>query len=430
MTLTWRFVVFAAVLTVPVSWLGQWWAVLGGIAVLALTAAGDVLFSPSPRLLAAQRTPGARVRLGMDTSATLTLVNTSRRRLRLHVRDAWAPSAGAAHNRFFVTLAPGEVFERTQPLSPTRRGELPADLVTVRSFSALRLAGRQKSLEVPAAIQVTPPFQSRRHLPSKLHRLRELDGRTALMVRGMGTEFDSLREYVRGDDVRSIDWRATARSHKPIVKTWRPERDRRVVIVVDSSRLAARKAQDGTVYDAQVEAALLLTALAAGAGDRVDVIVADARVRLAAGPLTGTNPVGELTRRLTTIEPELIDADWTTISAAVMNIASQHSLVVFLTSLDQHTIAQDVIPSIPVLRHKHSVVFASVDDPELVPMSQAVYSPTQAYQAAAASTELMQVSSMSRALTEMGMHTVSGDPDELAPRLADLYIFLKATGKL
>nr|WP_309491640.1 DUF58 domain-containing protein [Microbacterium sp. Se5.02b] len=81
----------------------------------------------------------------------------------------------------------------------------------IRSRGPLGIAGRQATHSVRGAIRVLPAFSSRKHLPSRLARLRELDGNTSIQVRGQGTEFDSLREYVRGDDVRSIDWRATAR---------------------------------------------------------------------------------------------------------------------------------------------------------------------------------------------------------------------------
>ena len=74
-----------------------------------------------------------------------------------------------------------------------------------------------------------------KHLPSRLNLLREMDGRSAVMVRGAGTEFDSLRQYVPGDDVRSIDWRSTARRGEVVVRTWRPERDRHVLIIIDSA---------------------------------------------------------------------------------------------------------------------------------------------------------------------------------------------------
>ena len=92
---------------------------------------------------------------------------------------------------------------------------------------------------MPASVRILPPFLSRKHLPSRLAKLRELDGAIPVLIRGQGTEFDSLREYVVGDDVRSIDWRATARRADVVVRTWRPERDRRVVIVLDTGRTSA-----------------------------------------------------------------------------------------------------------------------------------------------------------------------------------------------
>ena len=124
----------------------------------------------------------------------------------------------------------------------------------------LGIAGRQASLSVPASVRVLPAFRSRHHLHSRLARLREMDGRSAVMVRGEGTEFDSLREYVVGDDVRSIDWRSTARRGEVLVRTWRPERDRRVLIIIDSGRLSAARLGDAPRLDAQIEATLLLAA--------------------------------------------------------------------------------------------------------------------------------------------------------------------------
>src|SRR5690606_30293595 len=124
-------------------------------------------------------------------------------------------------------------------LTPTRRGDREAVTVTGRSLGPFGVAGRQGAHRVPWSVRVLPPFLSRKHLPSRLARLRELEGQHPVLVRGQGTEFDSLREYVIGADVRSIDWRATARRHDVVVRTWRPERDRRVLIVVDTGRTSA-----------------------------------------------------------------------------------------------------------------------------------------------------------------------------------------------
>src|SRR5690606_21312966 len=135
------------------------------------------------------------------------------------------------------------------------------------SYGPLGLAARQATIAAPGRIRVLPPFNSRRHLPSRLARLRELDGRTSVMIRGQGSEFDSLREYVRGDDVRSIDWRATARRRDVVVRTWRPERDRRIIIVIDTGRTSAARIDDELRLDTAFESSLLLSALASRAGD-------------------------------------------------------------------------------------------------------------------------------------------------------------------
>ncbi|MCM1014090.1 MULTISPECIES: DUF58 domain-containing protein [unclassified Brevibacterium] len=415
---------------VPVMLVPGWPSALIVAGVIAVVAVVDWRLAPAPRLIGLQRTPGPMVRLGEDTTATLTLVNDSPRRIRLHVRDAWAPSAGAHSTRTALTLDPGETREITTVFTPRRRGALAADQVTLRTATALGLVRRQKSVDVPAAIRVLPPFVSRRELPSKVQKLRELEGRSAVMIRGMGTEFDSLRDYVDGDDVRSIDWRASARAQDLIVKTWRPERDRRVVIVVDSSRLAARRSGAGTVFDAALESALLLTALAAGAGDRVDVIVADARVRATASSHRSSDPVHDLSVALTPVHPELYDADWEQIAASVLATSRQHALVVVITALDEATVAEEILPVLPTLMSRHRVVVASVADPDLDDLAARRGDATEVYTAAAAAAELLTVEALRARLRGIGVDSVAATPERLPGALADLYIGLKATGRL
>jgi uncharacterized protein (DUF58 family) len=237
------------------------------LAVLVLTGL-DLALAASPAVVGLDRLPTGRVRVGADTASTLAIENTGKGRVSLLVRDAWQPSAGAHDNRHRARLSPGDRGLLTTPLRPTRRGELRALGVTVRSLGPLGLAARQATRDLPGALRAVPPFESRKHLPSRLARLRDLDGRSAVRVRGQGTEFDSLREYVRGDDVRSIDWRASARNRGVVVRTWQPERDRRVVIVLDTSRVSAGRVDDVPRLDSAMETALLLTALASRAGRR------------------------------------------------------------------------------------------------------------------------------------------------------------------
>jgi uncharacterized protein (DUF58 family) len=208
-------------LLVPHGW------VLAAIAgVLALLAGLDFALAGNVRKLVLHRSGDTNVRLGETASVDLIVENLGTRRVRAVIRDAWQPSAGATPRTAPIDVPAGERRRVGITLTPTRRGDRQAVTVTIRSTGPLGLAARQLSRPAPWRLRVLPGFPSRRHLPAKLRKLRELTGQHAALIRGQGTEFDSLREYVVGDDVRSIDWRATARRNDLVVRTWRPERDR------------------------------------------------------------------------------------------------------------------------------------------------------------------------------------------------------------
>jgi uncharacterized protein (DUF58 family) len=397
---------------------------------LVVLLAVDLALAASPRRVRVARDVPRGVRLGETTASVLTLTNLGPRRLRGSVRDAWQPSAGASANRHAVDVPAGERRRVTTVLRPVRRGDRLADRVTLRAFGPLRLAARQVSLPVPGRLRVLPPFRSRRHLPSRLNRLRELDGRASVQVRGQGTEFDSLRDYVIGDDVRSIDWRATARRQQVVVRTWRPERDRRVLVVLDTSRTSAARVGDEPRLDAAMEAALLLAALASRAGDRVDLVAMDRRVRGHAEGVPAPQLLNALVEAMAPLEPELVEADWPAIVAEVRARAPQRALVVLLTSLEAAAVEEGLLPVVEGLTSRHTVLLGSVTDPALHEMAARRGDAAAVYDAAAAERSALDRVAVTAALERAGVEVVEGPPSELPPRLADAYLALKAAGRL
>lgn len=422
------FVVLAGLIPIvvaPVPQVVALWAAFLFILILI-----DVVFAPSPRNLAVTRKVPASVRLGQAIQCQLIVTNTGRRRIRGTARDAWQPSAGAADDRHTIAVPPGESRRYVTHMVPWRRGDRIASAVTIRSRGPLRLAGRQRSIEAPARLRVLPAFISRKHLPSRLARLRELDGQTSALVRGQGSEFDSLREYVKGDDVRSIDWRATARRQEVVVRTWRPERDRRVMIVIDTGRLSAIRAGDGTRLEAQIEAALLLGAVAGHAGDRVEVMAIDRKVRIRVASATKGALLPLLADAIAPIEPQLTETDWALVAATVRQRLSQRSLVVLLTSLDPAAVEDGLLPSIGALTRDHVVVIANVADPEIDSIRLARSSPADVYDAAAAERITLEREMVGTLLKRARAEIVDAAPDDLAPALVDCYLALKVAGRL
>ena len=294
----------------------------------------------------------------------------------------------------------------------------------------LGLAGRQRSLFLPGAVRALPAFDSRKHLPSRLASLRQLDGRSAVRTRGQGTEFDSLRDYVEGDDVRSIDWRATARRRSTVVRTWQPERDRHVVLVLDTSRTSAGRIGDQPRLDAAMDAALLLAALASHAGDRIDFIAGDRVIHKKVRATRRVNLLNEMVTAMAPLESALLEADWGLLGAEVTRTVSQRALVVLLTPLEPSAIAESLLPTLAVLAQRYQVVIASVSDPELDEMLAGRGDTSSSYRAAASARTLTQREDTATVLARLGVMVIDRGPEDLPPALADHYLSLKSRGLL
>ncbi|PZT72076.1 MULTISPECIES: DUF58 domain-containing protein [unclassified Streptomyces] len=436
MALTGRTALLAALGSLPVGILApSWTGMLAVNAPLSLAILCDYALAAPVRTLRFTRSGDTTVRLGDQAEVQLSVVNPSRRRLRAHLRDAWPPSSWqpgveAAASRHALSVPPGERRRLSTFLRPTRRGDRRAERITVRSYGPLGLAARQGSHQVPWTVRVLPPFTSRKHLPSRLARLRELDGRTSVLTRGEGTEFDSLRAYVPGDDVRSIDWRATARQPAVAVRTWRPERDRHVLVVLDTGRTSAGRVGDVPRLDAAMDATLLLTVLATRAGDRVDLLAYDRRVRARAQGQTGGDVLPAVMDVLTPLEPELVETDARGLVAAVLAHAPRRSLIVLLTGLDAAPVEEGLLPVLPQLTQRHTVVLAAVSDPRIDDMADARGTVDAVYEAAAGVEAQAQRRRTADQLKRHGVVVVDATPDNLAPALADTYLALKAAGRL
>jgi uncharacterized protein (DUF58 family) len=338
-----------------------------------------------------------------------------------------------------VDLAAGQQIQVETWLRPVRRGDQLSALVTARSLGPLGLAGRQSSHRVPWQVRILPPFLSRKHLPSRLAKLRELDGAVPVLIRGQGTEFDSLREYVIGDDVRSIDWRATARRADVVVRTWRPERDRRIVLVLDTGRTSAgRVGVDPTRADPggwprldwSMDAALLLAALASRAGDHVDFLAHDRVSRAGVFNASRTELLAALVNAMAPLEPALVESDATAIVSAVQRRVRRRALVVLMTDLNASALDEGLMTVLPQLSARHQVLIAAVADPRVDQLAAGRADAAQVYDAAAAERARNDRRSIASRLRRHGVDVVDAPPEELAPALADHYLAMKATGRL
>jgi uncharacterized protein (DUF58 family) len=437
---TGRAALVALLCVLPVA-LSPWPAMLFWVAMLVvlMLVTVDIVLAASTHALQFGRDGDTTARLGQSADTVLTVTNHSRRPFKGQIRDAWAPSARAEPRAHDVDIPAGQQESLVTRLRPARRGDQHAAVVTARSIGPLGIAGRQRSQQVPWQVRILPPFLSRKHLPSRLAKLREIDGLLPVLIRGQGTEFDSLREYVIGDDVRSIDWRAPARRGDVVVRTWRPERDRRVVLVLDTGRTSAGRVGVDPIgggprqwprLDWSMDAALLLAALASRAGDHVDFLAHDRVVRAQVYNASRTEILAQLVEAMAPLQPALVESDATAMVAAIQRRTRRRALVVLLTDLNASALDEGLMPVLPQLSAKHQVIVAAVADPRVDLLAAGRSDAAQVYDAAAAERSRNDRRAIASRLRRSGVDVVDALPEELAPALADRYLAMKAAGKL
>ncbi|MFP7695678.1 DUF58 domain-containing protein [Trueperella sp. LYQ143] len=411
------------------------WALLLTV-ILAVAVCLDVLCAPSPSHVYIDDEMPASTRVGQSTPRTLILSHTGRSTIRGMIRDAWPPSGMLSPSRHSFVLSPGQRSILHSTLRPQRRGTLHSSAITIRTYGPLHLAGRQQTVSTSWQLRILPEFISRKNLPSRLQQLRELGGRSLLLVRGEGTEFDSLREYVAGDDVRAIDWRSTARRGQTLVRTWRPERDRHVIIVLDCGRGGAIRINDHPAFDAFIETSLLEGALAQKAGDRVSILAIDDQVR---ARLTGENSsrlIHRMGEVIADVEPSLRATDWSLLPTYIRELGTQPAFIIITTTLNGGTVSSGLLDVLPILRQRHSVMIAAATDSSSAATSSEQQSHNanltvdDAYERAAYERSRVENANLTRILENSGAHVVRADADCLPTAVVDRYIALKAHGKL
>jgi len=442
---TWRLVVAAAagslvVLLLPVRPPAGLWVVNGA---LLAAAAADWLLGVRPGDLEVERELPGIVPLGTEAQVTWRIAHRPgaaggtppswrRRGVRVRVADELAPSLGAVTRRVRVAVPfRGRVAAATS-IRPGRRGRFaPAELV-VRVEGPLGLVARQARRRVPGVLRVYPPFDSRDEAELRVNKARILEvGLRSAQGRGGGTEFDSLREYGVDDEFRRIDWAATARSGKAIVRTYRAERNQTVLLLLDSGRTMAGRVAEVPRLDHAIDAVMMLTSLATRLGDRAGLVAFDREVRAVVGPGHARDQLSRVTEAMYQLEPLLVESDYRGAFAETLARFRRRAMLVVLTELAEQAVAETLLPALPLIARDHLVTVASVADPEVQGWASATpVEPGAAYRKAAAVAALADRRRTVARLRGLGAVVVDAPPGRLAPDLADAYLRVKATGRL
>jgi uncharacterized protein (DUF58 family) len=247
-------------------------------------------------------------------------------------------------------------------LTPIRRGRHHLPAVASRVRGPMGLAQWTRVADHEHELLVYPDMPAARRIAAQVRRgTFRSEGLRIQGSLGLGTSFESIREYVDGDDLRRVNWMATARSSAPMVNQYRIDQDRDVMAVVDCGRLMGAPLGSLTRLDAAIDAAVAVGAVADVVGDRVGVVAFDSEIIVDLPPhrLGGES----VARAVFEVEPSSVESDY--LRAFEQVAGAKRSFVIVFTDLLDESAARPLAAALPTLARKHSIAVASVTDPHL-----------------------------------------------------------------
>jgi uncharacterized protein (DUF58 family) len=423
-------IVAIVVLLLPLD--GLWPVLLLVNLVLLLVVLVDVALATDPRRLEIDRELPPVIALRGAGEVTWRVRNPTNRTLRIALADELAPSLRASTRRLRGTVPGGAILRSTASLHPSRRGRFEIDGIVVRVEGPLGIGARQRRVEVLGLLRIHPAFPSREEAELRITRARILEvGLRSAKGRGGGTEFDQLREYGVDDEVRRIDWAATARAGKAMVRTYRAERNQNVILLLDNGRVMAGQVADVPRVEHAMDALMCLTTIATRLGDRCGLVAFDRTVRSVLPARSGRDQLGRMAEAMFDLEPALVESDYRGAFTHALARFRRRSMIVLFTDLVEQAVGESLLPALPLLVRHHIVLVAAVRDPDVVTWATAAPDDvSDAYRATAATMALAERDRAIARLRGLGAIVIDAPPGQLAPRLADTYLELKARGGL
>jgi uncharacterized protein (DUF58 family) len=359
----------AGLVPLSLSWgrPGLRWAVVAFDAALLCAAFIDARVSRLPEGLEILREFGGRFHIGAETEVRVRVVNNTPRRFKLKVKDEYPPELQLLSPREAeLNVGPLESRSLAYTLRPPRRGRFEFGRVAVRSRSRLGLVWREALAGEPSAVKVYPNIRRAREAELKALGARSLvAAQRRAAWRGEGRDFESLREYVAGDELRHVSWSATARRGKLTTRQYQIERDQTVIVALDAGRLMTARVEDESKFDTAIHAALALMSAARRAGDHSGLVVFGRRVKAFVPPSKGREQTEAVLEALHAIEPELIEPSYTRAFQFVAANCKRRAFVVLLTDLVDEEGSRELLTSLRILRPRHLPLVVTIADRDL-----------------------------------------------------------------
>ncbi|MGB7925805.1 MAG: DUF58 domain-containing protein [Pyrinomonadaceae bacterium] len=412
---------------------GLRWAVLAYDLLLLMAAIIDARLSRLPAGVGIRREFGGRFAVGAETEVSVKVLNQTPRAVTLIVKDEYPPEmrlSGLREGRMRVEAQTAAAL--SYALQPARRGRFEFGRVAVRYLSRLGLVWAQTQAGEAVAVKVYPNMRRAREAELKALGARSLvASHRKTSWRGEGREFESLRDYVRGDELRHVSWTATARRGRLVTRQYQIERDQTILIALDAGRLMTARIERETKLDSAVHATLALMSAAARGGDNAGLVVFGRRIKAYLPPKRGREHMDAALEALHAVEPEMIEPSYARAFEFIAANCKRRALVVVLTDLVDEEGSRDLLTSLRLLRPRHLPLVVTIGDRDLkAAVRDAPANAQDLFTQSVAEEIIHQREAALRLVESQGGLALDVTAAALAPSLLETYLRVKERGLL
>ena len=347
-------------------WL-RWVALLYDVGLIAL-AMIDARLSQLPKGVRITREFSGRFAVGAENEVRINVQNAQPHAVSLEVKDEYPPQMKLSGLREAHLRVDGQTSAAlVYGLTPPKRGRFEFGQIVVRFLSRFNLVWCETRVgEAVTAVKVYPNMRRAREAELKALGARSLvASHRKTSWRGEGREFESLRDYVRGDELRHISWSATARRGKLTTRQYQVERDQTILIAIDGGRLMTARIEQETKLDSAVHAALALMSAAARAGDNAGLLVFGRKIKAFLPPSRGHDHMDAALEALYSVEPEMIEPSYSHAFEYIAANSKRRSLVIIITDLVDEEGSKELLTSLRLLRPRHLPLVVTIADRDL-----------------------------------------------------------------
>jgi uncharacterized protein (DUF58 family) len=387
----------------------------------------DLGQTPRPGQLLVSRLWHAPVGLDSEGTVTIRILNRGRAGIRAIVIDDVPVQLRPSVAEVSVKALAGKEGEASYCILPRRRGDAQLGSVFLRYRSGLGIAERWATVKLNQTVRVYPNLEEAKKHTIFLVRSRQIEQEKRLQRRrGLGREFESLREWRDGDELRDICWTATARRGKFITKIHQVERSQSVWIVVDAGRLLRARVGSLSKLDYAANAALTLAHVAMFSGDKVGLLAYGRKMQQHLNAARGAAHLREFMERLALVQGEAFEADHFRAAQSLLRDQKRRSLIVWLTDLAETAMTPEVVDSASQMMPRHVVLFVAIAQPELGELAEsAPQTPEDLYRHAAAVEMVQRRDLLLARLRSRGALAMEIAPGKLSTNLVNHYLDVK-----